>query len=291
MLVSYCNAECQRTHWSKHKAACKLRAAELRDEVLFKDPPPKEDCPICFIPMPSKLICCISLPPATIYSVPIYDFAKANEGLAKLVTETYYPCCGKYICGGCVDSFHKSGNIDNCPFCKADGIRKTDLDRVEEVKKRVDVNDAGAIYMLGNSYRNGLIGLQQDYVKAMDLYTRAADLGCSKAHYNLGNIYDAGGELKKAKFHYEAAAMAGRDGARNNLGTMEAQSGNMERAVKHFMIAASAGGCDAMDNLLIAFNQGHGVSKDALNSTLIAYNNSCAEMRSEARDAYMRRFY
>jgi hypothetical protein len=46
-----------------------------------------------------------------------------------------------------------------------------------------------------------------------------------------------------------------------------------------------------MDNLLIAFNQGHAVSEDAINSALTAYNNSCAEMRSEARDAYMRRFY
>ena len=30
---------------------CKQRVAELRDEaLLFKDPPPKEDCPICCIP-------------------------------------------------------------------------------------------------------------------------------------------------------------------------------------------------------------------------------------------------
>ena len=36
---------------------------ELRDEALFKDPPPQEDCAICFIPMPFKLIYCVSLPP------------------------------------------------------------------------------------------------------------------------------------------------------------------------------------------------------------------------------------
>ena len=61
MLVKYCNADCQRNHWPKHKMACKLRAAELRDEALFKDPPAKEDCPICFLPMPEKLVCCVSL--------------------------------------------------------------------------------------------------------------------------------------------------------------------------------------------------------------------------------------
>ena len=48
MLVKYCNANCQRNHWPKHKKDCKLRAAELWDEALFKEPPPKEDCPICF---------------------------------------------------------------------------------------------------------------------------------------------------------------------------------------------------------------------------------------------------
>ena len=47
--------------------------AMKQDEALFKDPPPKEECPICFLPMPNKLICCVSLPPATITSVPIND--------------------------------------------------------------------------------------------------------------------------------------------------------------------------------------------------------------------------
>ena len=97
MLVKYCNAECQHKHWPMHKAECKLRVAELRDEALFKDPPAKEDCPICFIPMPKKLICCVTLPPATTSSVPIYGFAEANEELAQVGTGKYYSCCGKSI--------------------------------------------------------------------------------------------------------------------------------------------------------------------------------------------------
>jgi hypothetical protein len=110
--IKYCNSNCQKNHWSKHKKVCKQRAAELRDEALFKDPPPKEDCAICFIPMPFKLIYCVSLPPATILSVPIYDFAIANEELAAEATELYYPCCGKGVCKGCAHSFAQSGNDD-----------------------------------------------------------------------------------------------------------------------------------------------------------------------------------
>jgi hypothetical protein len=170
MLVKYCNAECQRKHWATHKKECKRRAAELRDEALFKDPPPKEDCPICFLPMPGKLICCISLPPATIMSVPIFDFAQENEELASKATKEYYSCCGKSICRGCLYSFVKSGNIGKCPFCNSDLRGKTDEEHIKELMKRVEVNDAGAMYVLGNYCYNGIVGLQQDREKAIELW-------------------------------------------------------------------------------------------------------------------------
>jgi len=66
----------------------------------------------------------------------------------------------------------------------------------------------------------------------MELYARAAELVNRKARYNLACIYDDGGDLRKAKFHYELAAMAGHDVARFKLGMMEYKLGNMERAVR-----------------------------------------------------------
>jgi TPR repeat protein len=202
-------------------------------------------------------------------------------------TETYYPCCGKSICIGCVYSFHESGNHGNCPYCNAETLRKTNGERVEELMKRVEANDPGSIYLLGNSYCNGQLGLLQDRGKAIELYARAAALGSSQAHFELGNSYREGGDLKKAKFHNEAAAMAGHDDARYNLGCMEYNSGKQERAVKHWTIAASAGDYDAMHVLREIFEEGI-VSRETIDSTLTAYNNSCVEMRSEARDAAIR---
>ena len=286
MHARYCNAACQHKHWPMHKKECKLRAAELRDEALFKDPPSKEDCPICFLPMPLKLICCVSLPPATITSVPINDFAIANEGLARMDTDGYYPCCGKSICKGCIHSFGTSGNIWTCPFCNTDQ-EKTDEEQVEELTKRVEANDAASICVLGNFYCRGINGVQQDQTKGVELYTKAAELGSSKAHNALGNIYYEGGNMKKANFHYAAAAMAGHENSRYNLGCMEKKSGNMDGAVKHWTIAASAGHYDAMHNLLVALIEGY-VSRESVNSILAAYNKSCAEMRSESRDAFIR---
>jgi hypothetical protein len=282
MSVKYCNAICQRKHWPKHKKDCKRRAAELRDEMLFKEPPPKEDCPICFLPMPVRLFSCASLPDATILSVPIYDYAMANEELEKMDTATYYLCCGKSICKGCDYSCAVSGNDDKCPFCNTE-INGTDEEGVEYLTKRVGVNDPGATCLLAYYYLHGLKGLQQDHSRAIELYTTSANLGFSQAHNNLAGIYSEGGDMKKAKFHFEAAAMAGHEMARNNLACLEAQSGNMERAIKHWIIGASAGEYLSMQALLTCFEEGV-VSRESIDSTLEAYNNSCAEMRSEARD-------
>ena len=64
----------------------------------------------------------------------------------------------------------------------------------------MEANDAGATFALGNCYRLGQLGLQQNEEKATDLYAQAAKLRSSNAHYNLGDEY----------YHknYEAAAMA-----------------------------------------------------------------------------------
>ena len=234
--------------------------------------------------MPVTVISCISLAPATISSVPIFDLAEANEEFAGEQAKTYYPCCGQSICVGCIQSFCKSGNIEKCPYCNTEGQgSKTDEEEIEKLIKRVEVNDAHSIYILGSYYSYGRLGLQPDPTKAIGLLTRAAELGDSEAHNQLGSEYREGGYLKKAKFHYKAAAMAGHEMARYNLGCMEENSGNMVRAIKHWKIAASSGHCHAMHALLTSFKEG-ALSRDQIDSLLIAYNDSCAEMRSEARD-------
>jgi hypothetical protein len=81
--------------------------------------------------------------------------------------------------------------------------------------------------------------------------------------------------------------MAGHELARYMLGITEAKSKNSDRAVKHLIIAASSGNHHAMNTLQIEFEVFRHISRDAIDSVLTAYNNACAEMRSEARDAYI----
>ena len=155
--------------------------------------------------------------------------------------------------------------------------------------KRVAVNDAGAMSALADCYHLGECGLLQDREKALELWTQAAALGSSQAHCYLGNNYNEGGDLKKAKFHMGAAAIAGHEVARFNLGVIVAESGNMEQALKHWTISASAGHFVAMHHLRTCYENGI-VSRESIDSTLTAYNNSCTEIRSEARDAYIHFF-
>ena len=71
----YCSVKCQKQHRPQHKQGCKKRAAELRDDLLFKQPESSHmgDCPICFLPLSFEW--------------------KYSSMMA---------CCSKIICNGCV---------------------------------------------------------------------------------------------------------------------------------------------------------------------------------------------
>ena len=97
--------------------------------------------------------CCVSLPDATLSSVPIYDSAIANVKLANMSTERHFPCCGKNICRGCGYSFHMSGIEHKCPFCNTGS--KGNAEQVQEIRKRVAANDPASIFVLANYHEHG----------------------------------------------------------------------------------------------------------------------------------------
>jgi len=87
-----------------------------------------------------------------------------------------------------VYSFAQTGNDDKCPFCNSEQERKTLEERVEELMRRVGANDAASICLLADSYYHGLHGLQWDRAKAIELFTKSAEFGCSKAHGHNGGF-------------------------------------------------------------------------------------------------------
>ena len=258
-LVKYCNAACKKKHRHKHKKKCERRVAELFDEKLFKEPPPREECPICMLPLPLA----------------------ANQ-------ITFHSCCGKDICDGCIYAMRETGgkNMNLCPFCKAPQARSPE-EEVKRVKKLMEKGNACAFCQLAGYYALGMMGLPQDEAKANELYLKAGELGSADAYYNLGNTYRLGRgvevDMKKAKHYYELAAINGHVIARHNLGCIEEQDDNYQRANKHFIILASAGFKLSLDMVKEGYTAGY-VTKDEYANTLRAYQKSVDEMKSEARD-------
>ena len=259
-MVKYCNAECQKAHRPQHKKECRKRAAKLHDEALFKQPPtPLEDCPICFLHMPSMI-----------------------TGYA------YNSCCGKIICCGCGYAGAKmEGNVGQlCPFCRTPAPFSSEK-AVKRFKKRAELGDAMAIYNIGCCYSDGSNGLPQDHTKALELWRRAGELGHAGAYYNVASAYWHGDgverDAKKARHYYELSAMGGDVSARYNLGNAELRSGNLNEGLKHYLIAVEGGDHDSVKMIQRMYSNGH-ATKDDYAKALKSYQAYLDEIKSDDRD-------
>jgi len=269
-MVRYCNAACKKKHRHKHKKECEEharlvaeRAAELHDEELFKQPPLlHENCPICFLRMPSL-----------------------GAG------SRYQSCCGKVICTGCLHApvYDSQGNeVDKykCPFCRVP-VPSSEAEGIKRMKKRVETGDSRAMFNLAFYYYHGLFGLPQDYRKALELWHQACELGFVYAYNYIGVAYDWGRgvevDTKKAIHYTEQAAMRGDETARYSLGTLEKNKGNMDKAVKHYMIAIKDGDSDAVNQMKELYSDGH-ATKDDYTKALQSYQEYLGEIKSEQRD-------
>ncbi|KAL7543242.1 hypothetical protein ACHAXR_012596 [Thalassiosira sp. AJA248-18] len=259
-LVKYCSKTCQKAHPPKHKKECKKRAAKLFDEALFKQPPPREDCPICFLQLPT--------------------------------VAGYQSCCGKNLCEGCL--YEIARETDICPFCRMPAA-DSDEEEISMCKKRMEAGDASAFYRLGTAYLNGGFGLQQDPKKALELLLQAAELGSTQAHFNIACIYHSDRYIdrysgtftekdpEKGLYHSQRAAMGGCERSRYNLGVFEEERGNMDLAMKHWMIAAASGLEISLKNIRMGFMCGD-VTKAEYEKALRAYQNHLNEVKSDQRD-------
>ena len=232
-------------------------------EDLFKQPPPLEDCPICFLRLP------------TLYT-----------------GRRYKSCCGKDICSGCIHApvYDNNGNKleKKCPFCRS-LTPFSHEEVVDQLKKRIEVGDARAMYNLGGYYSDGIGGFPQDRAKALELWHRAAELGYVHSYYNIGFAYHNGRAVArdetKATHYWELAAIGGNAEARYNIGSIEVQAlaGNMDRALKHFMIAVEGGYNESLNTIQRMYSNGYATRDDYANA-LRAYQAYLEEIKSDQRD-------
>jgi tetratricopeptide (TPR) repeat protein len=257
--IRYCSDECQRDHRLKHKKACKKRAAELRDEILFKQPESSHlgDCPICFLPL---------------------SLDQKKSGLMA--------CCSKLICRGCIYANairEMEQKIESkCPFCRHPAPKsKEEADRNR--MKRVKANDPVALR------EEGMRRLYEgDYKSAFEYLSKAAVFGDVEAHFELSVMYQKGEGVemdeKIVLHHSEQAAISGHPMARRILGSIEYENGNHERAVKHFIIAAKLGDDNSLDILKKGYKEGF-VSKEDFAAALRGHQSAVDATKSPQRQA------
>ena len=133
----------------------------------------------------------------------------------------------------------------------------------------------------------GVIWSTQDHAKALELWHRAAELGCAKSYYNIGGAYHHRNGVerdeKKVVYYYELAAMGGIVTARYNLGMLEGQTGNMDRALNHFMIAVGFGHTQSLEIIKHMFMNRQATKNDYAKA-LRVYQANLVEIKSPQRD-------
>ncbi|KAK1747264.1 zf-MYND and TPR domain-containing protein [Skeletonema marinoi] len=257
--VRYCGVNCQKEHRPQHKRKCKKRAAELRDEILFKQPESSHlgDCPICCLPLPID-----------------------NDKFIMM------SCCCKKICNGCAYANQmrelEMKLLPKCPFCRH-SAPESEEEAVKNLQKRFEANDPVAILEMGlRRHTNG------DYDSAFEYWKKAAALGNIFAHHNLSHMYRTGlgveKDKKKEVYHSEQAAIGGDIIARYNLGCVEEEHGRMDRAVKHWIINAKLGDDNALEVLKNKYRAGF-VGKEDFAAALRAHQAAVDATKSSQRVA------
>ena len=257
-LVKYCSIACQKDHRSKHKKSCKKKLAELRDEILFKQPDSSHlgECPICCLPL---------------------SIDKSTSSIMS--------CCSNFICRGCNYANQareiQEGLKRRCAFCR-EPVAKSQAEAYKDMMNRIKKNDPVAMFAMGkNHYHEG------DYERALEYLTKAAEQGDVEAHFWLSCLYRDGEgvekDVEKEVYHAEEAAIGGHPSARHNLGVHEWRNGRYERAKKHIIIAAILGHDDSLKLLKDLYGNGY-VSKEKYANALRVYQATLEKTKSPERE-------
>ena len=248
-LVKYCGVNCQKADRKQHKKACKQRASELEDEQLYNQGHGRPEGDFC-------PICTLPI------QLPMNEYSAFNI------------CCMKRICYGCDLAYQKRGMHD-CPFCRTP-LKAQNLAMVP-----------AANYFLGKKYYFGGLGLQKNMRMAIEMHTKAAELGSVEALYSLGRAYYYGEGVQhdkaKGTQFLSKAAMQGFFLARYALGAKNFEKGSYDGAVKHCLISAKMGHMASVEMVKKMFMSGL-ATKEQYAQALKGYQDAVEEMKSPVRD-------
>ena len=176
----------------------------------------------------------------------------------------------------------EQGLEHRCAFCREQLPKNSGEEALKQVMERIKKNDPAAMTQMGKKHDK-----EGDYAKALEYWTKAAELGDVDANFNLATLYYNGDGVaedeKKAVYHHEQAAIGGHPRARGVLAGYEIMHGRDDRAAKHFIINANLGCGDSLKYVKDLFVQGI-VSKEEYAAALRGYQAAVNETKSAERE-------
>ncbi len=168
-------------------------------------------------------------------------------------------CCSLSIAAFCVLSTSLTCDAADQPTRKW----------VAALRERAEKGDAGAQFVLGQTYSIG-IGVSKNDTEAVKWYRRAADQGVSHAQFHLGESYRFGDGVpqddREAVKWYRQSADQGDSHARFHIGESyrfgEGVAKDDQEAFTWYRKAAEQGHPDAQISLGGSYHFGEGVAKD-----------------------------
>ena len=252
---------------------------ELKGADLFAPLPPTEDCAICCLPL-SRV------------------FGKS----------AYNACCQNWICTGCERGHGEFIMLQNergkrstphtCPFCRAPEPATVE-EYARQLESRALENDKSACFSLAamilSGEHDGVPGVPEDKLKALELCIRAADLGSPEACSSIASYYQEGTliprSLERATLFDRVGAVRGSIISRHGIGIFEYyDAGNHELGIRHWKIAAEGGmqlSLDELKKIYLAHGKMHGkecIGKEYLNKLYRMCHAAQEAVKSEGRE-------
>lgn len=140
----------------------------------------------------------------------------------------------------------------------------------EPLMTAAEQQDVYAQYSMASKYKKGEGGVEQDYAKAIEWYTKAATQGSAGAQNNLGVMYQRGEGVARdyvqAYAWFKQAADADNIEAQHNLADLYRRGDGVpqdfSKAVFWYTKAAMQGDIEAKNKLSEMYYEGQGVARD-----------------------------
>ena len=291
--TQYCSTECQRIDWRDrgHRAACKkIRNERAAEAARAEAPTPPPSLPVYgpaprshadevrariaaeheaararreAEPEPEKPLLWQSTRFGSRCPVCFEDWDVNKDPLLLY-------CCCWMVCRSCAKPIMKERMP--CPVCRVP-YPESHAECLARLRRHVENEVPEAINELGNSYRDGQLGLPRDsYKKAAKLFKRAAELGQADAMCNLACLYAEGDGVrqntKKANHLFHTAAERGSIYAMYYIGSGYLEDEKVEDAMRYYEMAANLGLAKAQFNLGAVYWNGRCVERDLEKATI-----------------------